>query len=197
MHIILYTTFTMHEKNHQLSMPFRAIIVAYRVQLKLGWAQIGRYLGISPEAVQIFFNRVVKRAHDDQNACEDNDLNILLEYIEPHKPTGRPILVPPGSEAANKVRSAQLTYTGFDLHGSANHENIENVPQPLSRGTAMRIAKGKRYAEGEAEAKRKLQEAWQVNDEFNEHVRNKANVKRYYDLALMCRDHGGNNNFRA
>jgi hypothetical protein len=47
------------------------------------------------------------------------------------------------------------------------------------------------------QAKKLLHDTWVKNEEFDEIVKQKAGVKKYIELAIKCREHDGNNNFKA
>ena len=90
----------MHQRQHELSLPIRASIIGYRVQMKLDWPEIGQQSGIYYKSAKLFFQRTLKRADG-----VDNALIYYLNTLNGLK--GRAGLLRFNQAARKQIRSVQ------------------------------------------------------------------------------------------
>lgn len=76
----------------------RALIVGYRLQMKLGWVDISMKLCIDPDAAHKHYNQILYRAGNPDLIEMFNCLNYIGR-------TGRLPIIEPGSEEISQIRS--------------------------------------------------------------------------------------------
>jgi len=76
-------------KSRELPILIRALIVGYRLQMKLSFIEISMKLGIAPTTAQSLYTRVLERSGGVK------DLYEMLEHLESKLRLGAPSIIEP------------------------------------------------------------------------------------------------------
>ncbi|KAF2641619.1 hypothetical protein P280DRAFT_317681 [Massarina eburnea CBS 473.64] len=71
-----FTIMTRVNDTLDIALPIRALIIGYRVQMRLGWTDISQKLGVRPDTAQHFYERTRELAGSE-------DLYGMLSYLDP------------------------------------------------------------------------------------------------------------------
>ena len=88
----------------EINKTFRAVIVAYRFDLRWQYMAITERLSVEEEAIKSLCRRVKKRCDDAEQRSNANRLDVLLSYVANKPDRGRPRRAEPGSTLALIVR---------------------------------------------------------------------------------------------
>ncbi|KAF2246827.1 hypothetical protein BU26DRAFT_53920 [Trematosphaeria pertusa] len=139
-----------------IPLSIRAIIIAYRLQIGLGWVEISRKLGVNNTTAQKFYNRVLEQAGTP-------DLMEMLKYIDSASRTGAPRVVEPGTQDSLQIRADVLKWRDFDRTDAANHTRPKG--QHIKPTTVRRVLQDREHVEKDEQHPKRIKRGRQLRKE--------------------------------